>query len=85
MIALHLAAPNDRNGNPRRLFAVLDDQGRWYDMIEEGYEGEAALYRRHQKFLARVEISPSEYKRLRKISTVVGRARADKVRAELEP
>lgn len=40
MIVQHLKAPNDRNGNPRRLWAVYgSDSGNLVELIEEGYAG----------------------------------------------
>lgn len=41
--ALHLAADNDRNGNPRRCFVVFDRDANTIAAIDEGYEGTHAL------------------------------------------
>ena len=32
-------APNDTNGNPRRVFLVFDAEGNVLDVIDEGYAG----------------------------------------------
>lgn len=50
VIALHLCAKNDVNGNPRRCFVVLDARGRTVETIDEGYAGEGALYSRWPMF-----------------------------------
>lgn len=39
MIYLHLRASNDNNGNPRRLFMVLDADARIKAIINQGYNG----------------------------------------------
>lgn len=40
MIVQHLKAPNDSNGNPRRLWAVYGSySGNLVELIEEGYAG----------------------------------------------
>ncbi len=39
MIYLHLVAPHDNNGNPRRLFVVLDENADAKAVIEQGYTG----------------------------------------------
>ena len=63
MIYLHLAAVNDRNGNPRRLFAVLGDDGRVDAIIEEGYFGNAKVKKHFPtaKEGPRINITVSEY------------------------
>jgi hypothetical protein len=43
MVAIRLNAGNDRNGNPRRIFVVLDGDGCFIETIEEGYAGIGAL------------------------------------------
>jgi hypothetical protein len=43
MIAIHLNAGNDRNGNPRRLFLILNEKATIVRAIDEGYEGTQAL------------------------------------------
>lgn len=39
---LHVTAPNDTNGNPRRLYLVMA-RGRILAAVDEGYEGTGAL------------------------------------------
>jgi len=43
MIALHLDAGHDRNGNPRRCFLVLGPDGSTVAVVDEGYRGRGAL------------------------------------------
>lgn len=46
LIALYLCATNDRNGNPRRGWAILRPDGRWTTFlayVDEGYSGRGAL------------------------------------------
>ena len=40
---LHFTAPNDRNGNPRRLWAVFTPAGQLVAAYDEGYEGSQAV------------------------------------------
>ncbi len=35
----HLSAPSDSNGNPRRLYMVMDEEGNIITAIDEGYSG----------------------------------------------
>lgn len=35
----HLRASNDKNGNPRRIFVLLDEKGNVVTAIDEGYGG----------------------------------------------
>lgn len=41
--AIHIKAPNDRNGNPRRAFLVYDEAGNHIGTVDEGYRGRGAL------------------------------------------
>lgn len=68
MIALHLCAPNDANGNPQRCFAILNSEGGIFRVLDEGYAGEALLdgiRGNFQLFTAahRINVSADEYKR----------------------
>jgi hypothetical protein len=71
VMALHLCADNDSNGNPRRCFVVLDKAGRHVETIDEGYAGDGALYTRWPMFHFRAlgefagvdDVTPREYKR----------------------
>ncbi len=40
---LHFTAPNDRNGNPRRLWAAFTPAGQLVNAWEEGYLGTDAI------------------------------------------
>jgi hypothetical protein len=56
-VILHLDAGHDRNGNPRRCFAVFNpDTGELIETLDEGYRG-SAVYRDkypEAKYLGRV-------------------------------
>ena len=67
---LHLTTKNDTNGNPRRLYAhivgpsivrVYDEQYKGARTVPEGELREMAVHAH------RVEITPGEYRRLRKL------------------
>ena len=40
---VYFTAPNDRNGNPRRLWALFTPAGQLCATYDEGYEGSHAL------------------------------------------
>lgn len=63
MIALHLNAGHNANGNPRRVFVVLDDDGDITDVVNEAYSGTAKLRAKYPdiKVTARFDTSVSEY------------------------
>jgi hypothetical protein len=64
----HVSAPNDRNGNPRRLYLVGSD-GKWFS-FDEGYLGVHAIpskYRENMTWFPEVTVSASEYKRLLRV------------------
>ena len=70
----HIKAPNDVNGNPRRLFMVvwLYDNGNVTTAYDEGYAGRGAIPgKRNTEFasmpdieLPSVNVSSAEYRRL---------------------
>ena len=64
VLVLHLAAPNDTNGNPRRLFVVLSREGETLATIDEGYLGSAAWRGRFPNGTESlyVGITPREYR-----------------------
>lgn len=64
MIAIYLNAGNDRNGNPRRCFVILDDQANIIDVIDEGYKGTGALKENYEGIAIspRIETTPGDYK-----------------------
>lgn len=60
-----LAAPNDRNGNPRRCFAVwlVDEHGaELLDVIDEGYGGDRTAHEYPgAQSLGRIDVGTTEY------------------------
>lgn len=67
-IALHLDVGHDRNGNPRRIFVVLDGEANVLDTIDEGYEGNAALTKRWGKIpTVDLDTTPAQYRELRRM------------------
>jgi len=62
MIYLHLKCTNDNNGNPRRLFLVLDHKGGIVDAIDEGYRGRCAVTKKypHAKQGPDIRTTPAE-------------------------
>lgn len=56
-----LCAPNDVNGNPRRVYAVYGAGGRLVDVIDEGYDGRPA-HLRDVPDLPPVAIPGAEYR-----------------------
>lgn len=60
---IHLATKKDTNGNPRRLFLVLDSNGNPIEAIEEGYAGTSVVRQFHPNAVAgpRIEVPISEY------------------------
>ena len=68
---LHLKAPHDRNGNPRRLFVIITDEEMWAE--DEGYEGIAGILARRGNYLREplenatpMNITATEYRRIKK-------------------
>jgi hypothetical protein len=66
MIAIKLNAGNDRNGNPRRVFVVIKEDGAIHEAIDEGYDGKAILFRRYPEIAYPCEFktTPGEYREL---------------------
>lgn len=64
MIAIHLRAKNDVNGNPQRCYLILDNDGDAVDAVDEGYMGHGALKRHYADIRVGVtiEVTPAEYK-----------------------
>lgn len=61
--AVYMNAGNDRNGNPRRGWLVLDaDTGTALDYVDEGYRGAAALDLAHPGAVSspRIMVTPAE-------------------------
>lgn len=68
MHAIHICAPNDRNGNPRRGWLFVGGSGtEWH---EEGYAGVLAIRADYLRDIARdaprVNVGAAEYRRIRK-------------------
>lgn len=57
----HWKAGHDENGNPLRVFVVLDSEGNFYDAIDEGYAGRPAPLRGLVE-LPEVHCTESEYR-----------------------
>lgn len=47
LLVIYLRADNDVNGNPRRVYVVMDRNGFTVDAIDEGYLGEQAFLERY--------------------------------------
>ncbi len=43
MLTIKLTAPNDVNGNPRRVYVVFNEDGTIAHAVDEGYAGSGAL------------------------------------------
>ena len=64
-VAIRLNAGNDRNGNPRRVFVVIDPRHGVVDAIDEGYSGDAELKKRYRiTSSADFSTTPAEYREL---------------------
>jgi hypothetical protein len=68
-IAMHLNAGHDRNGNPRRLWVVLDVYGGINTVFDEGYNGTGELYKNYPNITIgpELDIIPAQYKALLKM------------------
>jgi hypothetical protein len=77
-VMLHVCAPNDTNGNPRRVYVhIVNDKvrgsivaGAW----DEGYEGYKAVpeaYRTMASYSHSVKVSPTEYRAYVKAGEVI--------------
>ena len=72
LIAIHLNAGNDRNGNPRRVYVVLNENGAIVDTIDEGYSGDSGVRKlrvdgekvKMDFVFNRFETTPKEYREL---------------------
>ena len=75
---VQLAAPNDRNGNPRRLWLALHRHENYVgtQVHEEGYSGRPSACA-SEVDVGRVNISPGEYARIRKEAKAGGRYHPD--------
>ena len=65
---IHLAAPNDSNGNPRRCFVLFNENGIGIAAYPEGYEGRNCLPEHLRKTIApTINVAAQEYKSWLKI------------------
>lgn len=70
MIAIKLDAGNDRNGNRRRVFVVLDKDGEIRGIVDEGYKGTSALrdaFPKVKNYPPVFATTPQEYRELLKL------------------
>jgi hypothetical protein len=67
-IALHFNAGNNTNGNPRRVFVVVNTQGEVVGAYDEGYRGEASVTQHFPGIavVGRFNITPAQYRELLK-------------------
>ena len=75
--AIKINAKNDRNGNPRRGWIILDTRNGYTvatDFCDEGYNGSAAVtskgYSRSLADAPEIVVVPGEYRRMIKAFTV---------------
>ena len=64
----HLCADNDYNGNPRRVYTLIDEDGYYLAAWNEGYSGHHAVpgeWRRQAYEAHKERISTREYNRIR--------------------
>jgi hypothetical protein len=63
-IALKFNAGNDRNGNPRRVFVVVNTSGVVLSAHDEGYQGEKAVTQHYPgiAIVGQFDITPTDYK-----------------------
>lgn len=61
VLVIHLKAPNDVNGNLRRLWVVIDHMGELYDLLDEGYGNLPEKYIGLETLT--INIPPAEYNR----------------------
>jgi hypothetical protein len=67
-IALHFNAGNNTNGNPRRVFVVVNTGGAVVGAYDEGYSGEGAVTKHFPgiAIVGRFNITPAQYRELLK-------------------
>ncbi len=63
ILVIHLLAPSDKNGKPRRLYLVVTADGDVKEAIDEGHAGDSAYRNKYGK-LPEISISTTatEYK-----------------------
>ena len=66
---LHLCTKNDSNGNPRRLYVLSNDEGKFVAAWDEGYKGSDAvpgIWRKDAHLSQRFDVTVTEYNKLRR-------------------
>ena len=64
---LHMCAKNDTNGNPRRLYVMSDEDGKYIAAWDEGYKGSDAVpgeFRKAAYLSQRFDVTVTEYNKL---------------------
>jgi hypothetical protein len=64
---LHLCAKNDINGNPRRLYVMSNEDGKYIAAWDEGYKGSDAVpgpFRKDAYLSQRFDVTVTEYNKL---------------------
>jgi len=68
MVCIKLCAGHTTNGNPRRVYVLLSDDGSIIRAVDEGYEGIGALRGipgcERQSEPVEFDTTPAEYRRL---------------------
>ena len=61
---IHICAPNDTNGNPRRCYAVYRHDGTLLAVVDEGYRGWTEALKPWPGFieLCRINVKAGEYR-----------------------
>ena len=62
---IYIATKNDTNGNPRRGWIRTTSAGQPLGWIEEGYEGSGAIRGYDDGESMKINVQPSEFKRLK--------------------
>jgi hypothetical protein len=68
---IRIKTKNDINGNPRRGWLRTTSAGQVLGWIEEGYEGGVAIRGYDDGESVAIIVTPSEYKRLKKLGEQV--------------
>jgi hypothetical protein len=64
MVCIRLCAKNDVNGNPRRVYVLLDSEGNIVRAADEGYRGRAAASWSPDVNIPDFATTPAEYRRI---------------------
>ena len=82
MIAVHLNAGNDKNGNPRRLYVIFDADANAVAVVDEGYQGKGALKVAGWEGVpvtSTIMTTPAHYRELRRMAGFKVPAKPDEV------